>query len=149
MDLLFGGVSWTVWMLHLLSVKMHPVMTVVQLKVMRSICFCEIWRAVGQCLLPIVYFLDCGLQNRFDHFGLFFSPIISVDSGWETSYCWDPNLLIITHTRAHPFNDPFSRTTWVGQYQQGKTNLDFTEARDSEWQWHQLGHMRLHLAPDR
>jgi len=22
-----------------------------------------------------------------------------------------------------------------------KTNLDFTEARDSEWQWHQLGHM--------
>jgi len=21
----------------------------------------------------------------------------------------------------------------------GKTNLDFTEARDSEWQWHQLG----------
>jgi len=29
----------------------------------------------------------------------------------------------------------------VGQYQTGKTNLDFTEARDSEWQWHQLGHM--------
>jgi len=23
-----------------------------------------------------------------------------------------------------------------------KTNLDFTEARDSEWQWHQLGHMQ-------
>jgi len=30
----------------------------------------------------------------------------------------------------------------VGQYQKGKTNLDFTEARDSEWQWHQLGHMQ-------
>jgi len=29
----------------------------------------------------------------------------------------------------------------VGWYQKGKTNLDFTEARDSEWQWHQLGHM--------
>jgi len=27
----------------------------------------------------------------------------------------------------------------VGQYQKGKINLDFTEARDSEWQWHQLG----------
>jgi len=27
----------------------------------------------------------------------------------------------------------------VGRYQKGKTNLDFTEARDSEWQWHQLG----------
>jgi len=27
--------------------------------------------------------------------------------------------------------------------QKGKTNLDFTEARDSEWQWHQLGHMQV------
>ena len=27
--------------------------------------------------------------------------------------------------------------------QNGKTNLDFTEARDSEWQWHQLGHMQV------
>ena len=27
-------------------------------------------------------------------------------------------------------------------YRKGKTNLDFTEARDSEWQWHQLGHMQ-------
>ena len=32
---------------------------------------------------------------------------------------------------------PFDR------YQKGKTNLDFTEARDSEWQWHQLGHMQV------
>jgi len=31
----------------------------------------------------------------------------------------------------------------VGWYQKGKTNLDFTEARDSEWQWHQLGHMQV------
>jgi len=30
----------------------------------------------------------------------------------------------------------------VSRYQKGKTNLDFTEARDSEWQWHQLGHMQ-------
>jgi len=30
-----------------------------------------------------------------------------------------------------------------GRYQKGKTNLDFTEARDSEWQWHQLGHMQV------
>jgi len=28
-------------------------------------------------------------------------------------------------------------------YQKGKTNLDFTEARDSEWQWHQLGHKKV------
>jgi len=31
----------------------------------------------------------------------------------------------------------------VSWYQKGKTNLDFTEARDSEWQWHQLGHMHV------
>ena len=28
-------------------------------------------------------------------------------------------------------------------YQKGKTSLDFSEARDSEWQWHQLGHIIL------
>jgi len=31
----------------------------------------------------------------------------------------------------------------VSRYQKGKTNLDFTEARDSEWQWHQLEHMQV------
>jgi len=31
----------------------------------------------------------------------------------------------------------------VSRYQKGKTNLDCTEARDSEWQWHQLGHMQI------
>ena len=48
-----------------------------------------------------------------------------------------------THTQTHPFNGPFSGTTQVSRYQKGKTNLDFTEARDSEWQWHQLGHMQV------
>jgi len=27
----------------------------------------------------------------------------------------------------------------VSQYQNCKTKLDFTEARGSEWQWHQVG----------
>jgi len=31
----------------------------------------------------------------------------------------------------------------VSRCQKGKTNLDFTEARDSEWQWHQLGRMQV------
>jgi len=34
----------------------------------------------------------------------------------------------------------------VSRYQKGKTNLDYTEARDSEWQWHQLGHMQVCIA---
>ena len=48
-----------------------------------------------------------------------------------------------THTHTPPFNSPLSGTTWVSRYQKGKTNLDFTEARDSEWQRHQLGHMQI------
>ena len=31
---------------------------------------------------------------------------------------------------------------WAGT-RKVKTNLDFTEARDSEWQWHQLGHVQV------
>jgi len=31
----------------------------------------------------------------------------------------------------------------VSRYQKGKTNLDFTEARDSEWQWHQLDYTQI------
>ena len=38
---------------------------------------------------------------------------------------------------------PLSGNTHVSRYQKGRTNLDFTEARDSEWQWHQLGHMQV------
>jgi len=34
----------------------------------------------------------------------------------------------------------------VSWYQKSKTNLDFTEARDSEWQWHQLGHMQVRIS---
>ena len=39
-------------------------------------------------------------------------------------------ILISPHKHTHPFNGPFSRTTQVSRYQKGKTNLDFTEARD-------------------
>ena len=48
-----------------------------------------------------------------------------------------------THTHTHTFNGPLSGTTRVSRYQKGKTNLDFTEARDSEWQRHQLGHVQV------
>ena len=52
-----------------------------------------------------------------------------------------------THT--YTFNGPFSGTAWVSRYQKGKTDLDFTEARDSEWQWNQPGHMQVCTSPDR
>jgi len=50
-------------------------------------------------------------------------------------------LLYGTHT--HPFNGPFFRDYPGEPVPENKTNLDFTEARDSEWQWHQLSHMQV------
>jgi len=59
---------------------------------------------------------------------------------------WLPQLSMThTHARArahahtHTFNGPLSRTTRASRYQKGKTNLDFTEARNSKW----LGHMQV------
>jgi len=48
-----------------------------------------------------------------------------------------------THTQTHPFNGRLPGTTQVSRYEKGKTNLDFTEATDSEWQWHPLGRMQV------
>jgi len=54
-----------------------------------------------------------------------------------------------THT--HTFNGLLSGTTQVSWYQKGKTNLDFTEARDNEWQTVASAgpYPSLHLVPDR
>ena len=53
------------------------------------------------------------------------------------------HLFTLYQTHTHPFNGPLYGTTQVSRYQKGKTNLDFTEARDSECQWHQLGYMQV------
>ena len=51
--------------------------------------------------------------------------------------------MLICTVSTHGFNGPLSGTIRVSRYQKGKTNLDFTEARDSEWQWHQVGRMQV------
>ena len=80
-----------------------------------------------------------------------------VDMNWKckdivTKFCVDvstvPKILskrahTRTHARTHTHTRRWSGTTRVGRYQKSKTNLDFTEARDSEWQWHHLGHMQV------
>ena len=53
------------------------------------------------------------------------------------------DMIIVAWEQQQPFNGLFSRITWVSRYQKRKTNLDFTGATDSEWQWHQLGHMQV------
>ena len=45
-----------------------------------------------------------------------------------------------THTRLTALCAGLPRWAGTGKV---KTNLDFTEARDSEWQWHQLSHMQV------
>ena len=67
---------------------------------------------------------------------------IQFETSKNTVYATN-DVIIFSSNTTHPFNDPFSGTTQVTRYQKGKTNLDFTEARDSEWQWHQLGHMQV------
>ena len=60
---------------------------------------------------------------------------MEIPQGWASTHTHT-----YTHTHTHLFNGPYSG---VSRYQKGKTNLDFTEARDSEWQWHQLGHIQV------
>jgi len=59
---------------------------------------------------------------------------------------WHQNCSLVNYYYVlHRFNGLFSRTTWVSQYQKGKTSLDLNEARDDgvlDWQWHQLDHMQ-------
>ena len=70
------------------------------------------------------------------------ASLVTVSNGtWAANFA--PTKSYSCETYIHPFNGPFSRTTRVSRYQKGKTNLDFTEARDSEWQWHQLGHTQV------
>ena len=73
------------------------------------------------------------LQDR-SHFQT--TDKLCINWGNNTDHCGQSS-------STHPFNGPFSGTARVGRYQKSKANLDFTEARDSEWQWHQLGHMQV------
>ena len=49
-----------------------------------------------------------------------------------------------THTYTHTrLTALFPGLPWSAGTRKVKTNLDFTEARDSDWQWHQLGRMQV------
>ena len=53
------------------------------------------------------------------------------------------NAVLQQHSPEKTHTSQTSRTTQVSRYEKGKINLDFTGARDSECQWHQLGHMQV------
>ena len=73
-----------------------------------------------------VYF-NAHLHTQFSH-------------GW---HIWKHGNL--NKNKKHWFDGLFSKTTWVSQYQKGKSTLDFNEARDDGslgWLWHQPDHMQ-------
>ena len=79
-------------------------------------------------------------RHRIDKYLDIRRPIATVATDHSgKSQSQDGRLLLLLHT----FNGPLSGTTRMSRYQRGKTNLDFTEARESEWQWHQLGRMQV------
>jgi len=47
----------------------------------------------------------------------------------------------MAHT--HTFNGPLSGLPGSASTREVKTNLDFTDAGDSEWQWYQMGRMQV------
>ena len=73
-------------------------------------------------------------------------PVLCQNGWWNGAYFFGIQAAldfynVNTHTRL--FKGPLFGTTRVSRYQKGKTNLDFTEAKDREWQWHQLGHTQV------
>ena len=51
-----------------------------------------------------------------------------------------PVLIVVINTSNNCRTLSSIRVSW---YQKGKTDLDFIEASDNEWQWHQLGHVQV------
>jgi len=103
----------------------------------------------GKLLYTVAYctvtfeLLRCGLQKSTvpdqEPMGLF----VAISLAWLNLLPASRLVGIYYYTTTTTFNGLFSRTTRVSRYQKGKTNLHFTGARDSEWQWHQPGHIQV------
>ena len=91
----------------------------------------------SSCLLSTSVAVVCSSLHLYS---LFLVPVMLTRTQGQGQ---DQGLIVCTYTHTHPFNGPFSENTQVSRYKKVKTGLDFTEARDSEWQWHQLGHMQV------
>ena len=55
----------------------------------------------------------------------------------------DTILKTYIHTYMHTFNGPFFQDNLGKPAPERYTILDFTEARDDGWQWHQLDHAQI------
>ena len=85
--------------------------------------------AAGLHLIPCIgEKLDEREANKTEE--VCFRQMQAIAGTTTTLAVWRVACFVEQHT--HMFNGPLSGTTRVSQYQKGKTNLDFTEARDSE-----------------
>jgi len=104
-----------------------------------------IWHAFSVAAKPVTSLLWIDLcihVNWLTHFLQIVSNMkqhSSIVSHSKSQGLW----LNLNNTHTHTFSGHLSGTTRVSRYQKGKTNLDFTEARDSEWQWNPLCHMQV------
>jgi len=113
---------------------------------------CRVWAArwaPRPALVAALYIFS--FQSKLRHV-LLAATVLFANSEWVGATCFITKKNVyrilnpidrVTHTHTHPFNGPFSGTTRVSRYQKCRTNLDFTEARDNEWQWHQLGPIQV------
>jgi len=101
------------------------------------------FRMFSTCNANVFGILWCIYKNSTQVLGVLQQCGSVERNQWVVRFVLIPVLLLffVIHTHTHPFNGPLSGTTEVSRYQKGKPSLDFTEARDSEWQWHQLGHI--------
>ena len=105
------------------------------------VCFCVFWLL---CVCNTVWLMN-GASSWCLRLWVVLQHVFTVQLLLYTQCTGQFSCLLFTyiHTYVHPFKGPLSRTTRVRRYQKGKTNLDFTEARDSEWKWRQLSHMQV------
>ena len=120
---------------------------------MTSACF--VWTPVEMPFWVYNSMLDPDARRRMGSFGPLRNKGISVvrsifptllgrlQERCGLSCCKYCSNLLYRILDTHTFNGPFSATARLSRYKKGETSLDFTEARDSEWQWHQMYHMQV------
>ena len=102
----------------------------------------EYWRILKMSLYS-EYLMN--IKHSSHEFSFFAVTCRSSKSVWWWRLCDEiPRISTDTHTHTHTRLTALCQGLpgWAGT-RKVKTNLDFTEARDSEWQWHQLGRMQV------
>jgi len=91
-----------------------------------------LWIAVSARIIALV--LQLYEQNKLK---LKLSETVQqqIRSKLITKICYTLSVIKILHVTSLPQGEPVP--------ERKKNNVDFTEAKDNEWHWHQLGHMQV------